>query len=44
MRRSKVKGIRLDKCIFTDMSRNMMDVAKHLILNSNHRIDGTLQK
>ena len=28
MRRSKVKGIRLDKCIFTDMSRNMIDVAK----------------
>ena len=28
MRRLKVKGIRLDKCIFTDMSRNMMNVAK----------------
>ena len=28
MRRSKVKGIRLDKCIFTDMSRNMINVAK----------------
>ena len=28
MRRSKVKGIRLDKSIFTDLSRNMIDVAK----------------
>ena len=28
MARSKVKGIRLDKCIFTDLSRNMIDVAK----------------
>ena len=28
MRRSKVKGIDLDKCIFTDMSRNMINVAK----------------
>ena len=27
MRQSKVKGIRLDKCIFTDLSRNMLDVA-----------------
>ena len=44
MRRSKVKGIRLDKCIFTDMSRNMIDVPKHLILNPNHRIDRTLEK
>ena len=39
MRRSKVKGIRLDKCIFTDLSRNMIDVAKHLLLNPNHSID-----
>ena len=28
MRRSKVKGIHLDKFIFTDMSRNMINVAK----------------
>ena len=29
MRRSKVKEIiRLDKCIFTDLSRNMINVAK----------------
>ena len=28
MRRLKVKGIRWDKCIFIDLSRNMIDVAK----------------
>ena len=28
MKRSKVKGIRWDKCIFTDLSRNMIDVVK----------------
>ena len=28
MRRSKVKGIRLGKCIFIDMRRNMINVAK----------------
>ena len=28
MRWSKVKEIRLDKCIFTDLNRNMIDVAK----------------
>ena len=25
---SKVKGIRLDKCIFTDLNRSMIDFAK----------------
>ena len=28
MRRSKVKGMLLDKCIFTDMSSNIIKVAK----------------
>ena len=28
MRPSKVKGIRLGKCIFTDLNRNMIDIAK----------------
>ena len=39
MRRSKVNGIRLEECIFTDLSRNMIVVAKHLILQPNHSID-----
>ena len=28
MKGSKVKGIRLDEFIFTDLSRNMIDVVK----------------